>query len=442
MAKMNEMDSNPLHVENTRRPLLEAYPGLKKIPWMPLMDGIPTPVQLLQNLSAEFPGYQVWIKRDDLTSSIYGGNKPRKFEFLFANALKKRKDTMITAGGTGTNHGLASVLFSNALGMKSTVYMFRQPLTWQVQRKLLMYVNLHAEIKLVANYGDLAVRGLGLMLFHPKSYLMLPGGSPLFGLGTVAGCLGFVNAGFELAEQVKAGEIPEPSHVFIAAGSTGSVSGLILGCKLAGLKTKVAAVQVSDAIVTNPSSIERNIKNTLKMMRKADPNIPEVKVTYPDDFLFFDKYLGTEYGCMTREGIAAVDLVARLEGDKGFHLETTYTGKACAAMLDFMKTTPAEGDHAILFWNTYNSRDLTDLAKQSNYDVQKLPKVFRKFFDEKLACFQLRHCTPEIAENCIAYYADDNRCWIVKASHGDDTTACEECPTRKEIEQKNNVKTA
>lgn len=435
------MDNNPLKIDNIRRPLLETFPGLKKIPWMPLMDGVPTPVQLLENLSREFPGYQVWIKRDDLCSSIYGGNKPRKFEFIFADAIKKKKNTMITAGGTGTNHGLASVLFSNALGLKSKVYMNKQPLTWSVQRKLLMYVNLNAEIKLFANYGDLAFRALVLFLFHPKSYLMLPAGSPFFGIGSVVGCLGFVNAGFELAEQIKTGEMPEPKNIFIAAASTGSASGLILGCKLAGLKTKVAVVQVSENIVTNTKAIKRNIKNTLKFMQKADPNVPSTEIKYPDDFCFISGYLGPKYGCMTKEGIAAVDLVARLEADKGFHLETTYTGKAFAAMVEAMKNAPAENDDTILFWNTYNSRDLTDLAKQSNYSFQKLPKAFRKFFNEKLSCFQYKQCSPEIAENCPAFYADDNRCWLVKELHGCDMTACADCDVRNEIEKKISAET-
>src|SRR5208337_1776593 len=105
-------------------------------------------------------GFDVWIKRDDLCSSIYGGNKPRKFEFLLANAIAKKKNRVLTAGGTGTNHGLATVLFSKALGMKSKIYMFEQPLTWGVQKKLLMYLNLDTEIELVHGYGHLALKGL------------------------------------------------------------------------------------------------------------------------------------------------------------------------------------------------------------------------------------------------------------------------------------------
>jgi len=416
--------------------MLEAYPGIaKRVPWMPLMDGVPTPVQKLDVLSKEFPGHEIYIKRDDLTSSIYGGNKPRKFEFIFANAIAKKKDTMVTAGGTGTNHGLASVMFSKALGLKSKVYMFNQPLTWGVQRKLLMYVNLGANIKLVANYGDLAFRALGELLFNPRDYLMLPGGSPLFGLGTVAGCLGFVNAGFELAEQVKAGEMPEPAHIFIAAGSTGSATGLILGCKLAGLKSKISAVMVSANIITNPASIERNVRNTLKFMQKADPGVPSVTLKFPNDFSFYDNYLGSEYGCITKSSQAAVDLVNQLEGGKGFHLETTYTGKTCAAMMDYLRTVPKDRGEIVLLWNTYNSRNLNDLVGDVATTYPKLPKAFHKFFNSKMTCWQYPGCTCKSPRDCLVYQSDENRCWLLKEAHGQDTIRCKDCITRKEIEK-------
>ncbi|MEX2715439.1 MAG: 1-aminocyclopropane-1-carboxylate deaminase/D-cysteine desulfhydrase [Candidatus Sigynarchaeum springense] len=416
--------------------MLEVYPGIAEhVPWMPLMDGVPTPVQKLDALSKEFPGHEIYIKRDDLTSSIYGGNKPRKFEFIFADAFTKKKNTMVTAGGTGTNHGLASVLFSKALGLKSKVYMFNQPLTWNVQRKLLMYVQLGADIKLVSNYGELAFRGLGELLFHPRNYLMLPGGSPLFGLGTVAGCLGFVNAGFELAEQVKAGEMPEPDHIFIAAGSTGSASGLILGCKLAGLKSKISAVMVSAKLITNPASIERNIRNTLKFMRKVEPEIPNMTLKFPNDFAFFDNYLGSEYGCVTKSGQAAVDLVNKLEGNKGFHLETTYTGKTCAAMINFLRSLSSDRKAVILLWNTYNSRDLSFLVGDVASTYPKLPKAFHKFFTQKMACWQYQDCTCKTPSDCPAYQSEENRCWLVKEARGDDTARCKDCSTRKEIEK-------
>ncbi|MFX0100913.1 MAG: 1-aminocyclopropane-1-carboxylate deaminase/D-cysteine desulfhydrase [Candidatus Hodarchaeota archaeon] len=376
------MIGNPLDIENIDRPLLDAFPGLKKLPWMPLMDGIPTPVEKLENISKNFPGYHVWIKRDDLTSTIYGGNKPRKFEFLFANALKKKKKEIITAGGIGTNHGLASTLFCDRLGLKSKLYLFDQPLTSDVQKKLLIYLNFDVKLHLIFSYFMLVIYGMGEAIAHPKSYLMLPGGSSLFGLGTGLGGLGFVNAGFELKEQVDKSLIPEPDYIFIASASTGSAAGLILGCKMAGLKTKVVSVQVSEPILTNPSAILSNIKKINKVIKKVDPKIENVKITYPEDFLFVKGFLGEKYGCVTEHGLKAIEMVKSKEGDKGFKLDTSYTGKAFAAMLDFMEKNPESNDKNVLFWNTYNSRDLTELVEKSNNEFEKLPKSFHKYFKE------------------------------------------------------------
>src|SRR5271167_4777426 len=44
----------------------------------------PTPVQHLAALSR--PGTSLWVKRDDLTNPVYGGNKIRKLEKLLTEA--------------------------------------------------------------------------------------------------------------------------------------------------------------------------------------------------------------------------------------------------------------------------------------------------------------------------------------------------------------------
>ncbi len=96
-----------------RIPLLfEEYPDLEEqIPWLSLVEK-PTPVQSLTNVEEVLKGNNsLWIKLDGYSSSIYGGNKVRKLEFLLADALKKGKTTVATIGGLGTNHGLATTIF-------------------------------------------------------------------------------------------------------------------------------------------------------------------------------------------------------------------------------------------------------------------------------------------------------------------------------------------
>ena len=65
--------------------LFEHYPQLEtKIPWLPI-GNYPTPIEPLPI------GNDVFIKRDDRTSEIYGGNKVRKLEFLLADALARER---------------------------------------------------------------------------------------------------------------------------------------------------------------------------------------------------------------------------------------------------------------------------------------------------------------------------------------------------------------
>ena len=89
--------------------LFKSFPALKnKVPWISLLTNVPTPVNRLKELEKHFTMSDdgaIYIKRDDLNHDIYGGNKMRKFEFLFGDALKKKKKGMQTFGGVGTNQG-------------------------------------------------------------------------------------------------------------------------------------------------------------------------------------------------------------------------------------------------------------------------------------------------------------------------------------------------
>jgi len=50
----------------------------------------PTPVQFLKRLSEEY-GFNIYVKRDDLTELVGSGNKIRKLEYLLWEALKKEQ---------------------------------------------------------------------------------------------------------------------------------------------------------------------------------------------------------------------------------------------------------------------------------------------------------------------------------------------------------------
>ena len=402
------------NMERERPLLFEIYPNLKdKVPWIPLLSNIPTPVDRLEKLEACFQNNntKIFIKRDDKNHNVYGGNKLRKFEFIFAHARKKKRKGIVTIGGTGTNHGLACAIIARELGMRCDLFLFPQPLTWHVQRSLILYNHFGAKLHLSKNFFTLALKVLGHQISHPKHYIMLPGGSLLVGIGSPVGTLGFINAAFELKTQINKGILPEPDVIFVAGGSGGTAAGLIVGCKLAGLQTRVKIIAVSMDWVINPSTVTKNANSAIKYLRKRDKIIPEIKIK-EDDFEVINEYLGSDYGIKTIRGQQAIDKVMETEGrQRKFKLETTYTGKAMAAMLDYISSN---NDEVVLFWNTYNSNDLDHILRTSGFNYHDLPKKFHQFYEEKkFQCWQIVDCPEEIRNNCEAYLNHEYRFWLV-----------------------------
>ena len=91
-------------------PLHTRFPALTEVvPHIPFTAGA-TPVQRAFGNG--------WIKRDDASAGHYGGNKPRKLEFLLADARKQGSARIFTIGGTGSNHCLATTLHGRAHGFE------------------------------------------------------------------------------------------------------------------------------------------------------------------------------------------------------------------------------------------------------------------------------------------------------------------------------------
>ena len=401
----------------SKKPILfDTFPNLEgKVPWISILTRMPSNIDRLTELEKylKLEDSEIYITRDDKDHKIYGGNKLRKFEFIFGEVLKRKKKGVITLGGIGTNHGAACAIVAKELGLNCELFLSLQPVSWHVQRSLLLYHYFGAKLHFTKLFELGVLKSLLYRLFHPKYYLMSIGGSPLFGIGTPLGSIGFINAIFELKNQINEGILPEPDIIFVAAGSTGTAAGLTAGCKLLGLKTKVCAVNVSRDIVVNPKNLIKIANKSIKYLRRRDKSIPDIQVN-KGDFDMIKGYLGSNYGVKTVKGQKAVDLVYELEGEKlGFKLETTYTGKTMAAMLEFLEKEENKSKK-ILFWNTYNSNDLDTYLRETKFDYEKLPKKFHKYFTQKIfQCWQLADCSEDIRNTCSAYLNHEYRFWKV-----------------------------
>jgi 1-aminocyclopropane-1-carboxylate deaminase/D-cysteine desulfhydrase-like pyridoxal-dependent ACC family enzyme len=364
-------------------PLFEYYPLLReRLPYISLGE-FPTPVQKLERLERELGVGQLYIKRDDLSGKLYGGNKPRKLEFILGSALSSGAKEVITFGGAGSNHALATAIYAQQAGLKSISMLMPQPNAQYVRSNLLMShycgAELHpcgAALESVRNMPLVYLSTLYQLLRHrlKNGYLpqlIPPGGS------SPQGVIGFVNAALELKKQVIDGEMPEPEYIYVACGTMGTAAGLILGIRAAKLDSRVVPVRVTSEKFVNSGGMIKLISKTNSLLHSLDSSFPIFEFCAGDLDIRHD-YFGKQYALFTKEGMEAVSLMKDCEGIK---LEGTYTGKTLAALIDDAGTGRLQGK-TVLFWNTLNSRDFSDAI--SELDYHELPRDFHRYFNTEV----------------------------------------------------------
>jgi D-cysteine desulfhydrase len=338
-------------------PLFRAHPTLAlRLPRLALLAG-PTPVETVTYLGRELGLSGLWLKRDDLSHPLYGGSKPRKLELLLGEARALGARTLVTSGGVGSNHALATALFGAKSGFRVALLLLPEPKSKTVHQNLLSDYRLGAEIRIAASRHKAEAEMQALMAADLRVVTIPLGGS------SALGNVGFVNAGFELAEQVRARELPEPDEIYIAMGTMGSAAGLAVGLAAAGLRTRVVAVRASNPDTSRATALRRAAVDTSRFLHELDPAFPLVDPR-PERLVVLGNYLGVGYALKTRAGAQATE---RLRAHKAVALDATYGAKAFAALIDQSRL---RRNARILFWIT-SSAAAVDV---SDVDWRSLPK--------------------------------------------------------------------
>ncbi len=308
------------------------------------LGSFPTPVE---RLPLEPGGSSLWVKREDLSGRLYGGNKVRKLEYLLA---AHRGRPLLTIGGSGSHHILATALYGRMVGCPTYGVMAPQPATPHVQAhrtlieaSLAGWIDMPTRLLIPAGMIQLRLRLLRQGLPSPVD---IPAGG-----SNPVGCLGWVAGGLEIAEQVSAGLLPEPDQVWLPLGSGGNAAGLLVGLRLGGLGTRLMAVRVVEYPLTSGTATRLLAQRTLAMLRRRG-------LTTPPGFSLgglevVDGYLGAGYGHATPAATRALHLAHH---ELGLELDGTYTAKTLAACLDHLQA--AGGRPTALFLDTVNSRPL------------------------------------------------------------------------------------
>ena len=320
--------------------LQARYPGTARLPRRVLAQ-LPTP---LEELAPERIGLDVGrlrVKRDDLTSPLYGGNKVRKLEFLLGQARAEERRAVITFGAYGSNHALATAVHARACGLEPHVVLSPQAPGPFARATLLAHAGLGTVIHPAEGWDGSreAVRARARLRERGVDPLVIPMG------GTNAvGATGYVNAALEIAE---AGDAPD--LVYTAGGTLGTAVGLAVGFAAAHVPTRVVSVRVTPAEVAHEAFARELAAATVAHLRAADADFPDLAF---DELALDlrDEWFEPGYGVVTPETLEAVEAARVL----GLSLETTYTGKAFAA-LSADARAGLLGGLDVLFLNTYSA---------------------------------------------------------------------------------------
>lgn len=299
---------------------------------------LPTPLHRLENISKMFNA-NIYCKRDDMTGFAFGGNKTRKLEFLIADALKKKADTLIGIGGVqsnfcriasaaGSKYGLNVHLVlggsrepEKATGNLLLDYLFGAKTYFVESEEWSDWENIAKEL-----YETLSKKGKNV-------YCMPIGGS------SPVGALGYVKAFKEIMKDCENMNI-KFDYIIHASASAGTQSGLIVGAKLNKWKGKIIGFGVSK----NKKQLKDEIiKLSNEVAEKFDVKINRKNV------IVDDSYMGEKYGAVTKEGLEAVEIFAKKEG---ILLDYVYSGKAASGLIGYLRTNKLEKERNILFLHT------------------------------------------------------------------------------------------
>ncbi len=308
---------------------------LDDFPRVPLAH-LPTPLEAAPRLGAALGLPGLWVKRDDATGLAMGGNKARKLEYLLAEALAQGADVLLTTGGAQSNHARMTAAAACRLGMGCLLCLVDpEPAAWQ--GNLLLDRLFGAEVRflpgltLAQMYAAMDEAAAALRARGRTPYIIPVGGS------TPLGCMGYVQAVRELA-----GQGPEPDALVVATGSTGTLSGVLLGARLFLPRTRVYGVSVSPRA-------EPGKRRCAAIVAEAAALLDVDCSPAPAEIPIWDDWLGPDYGIPTPEGLDAIRLAARTEG---LLLDPVYTGKALAGCRGLAERGELRPEERVVFWHT------------------------------------------------------------------------------------------
>ena len=326
---------------NNKRAALQTE--LDRYPRISLAD-YPTPLHKLPRLSAELQR-PIFLKRDDEIGPGGGGNKTRKLEYLLAEAQQRGARKVATFGGLQSNHVRITAAAARQLGIEPHLFYFEQRpprLEGNLFLNQLFDAKLHfipfgggGEASMTLETTIRLVRLIAWARLGPHYFIPVGGHA-------WRGCLGYVRAALELDVQARELGMTK-AYVVLAAGSGGTLAGMVAGLYLIGSALSPMGIDVGRLWKGFSFSIARLASELCTRLNRPHTFTP---AEIP---LIENTYVGVRYAVPSEQGVAAI---RRLAQSEGVILDPVYTSKAFAGLIDLIERGQLGSDEPIIFLHT------------------------------------------------------------------------------------------
>ncbi len=297
----------------------------------------PTPIEEAARLRVALGGGpRLLVKRDDSIAFGFGGNKVRKLQLVAMEALAAGADTLVTVGGIQSNHARATAATAAKLGLRC-VLIANGARQSKATANALLDLLLGADVVHIDSREERAA-ALSSAMERLRQEGHVPFAIPL-GASTPLGAIGFVRA---IGEMVQQQAIPDV--IIHASSSGGTQAGLVAGCVLYGLPTRVIGVSADDPTDSVAATI-RDIILGIGTMLGVDGQA--LATEHP--IVVDDTQVGGGYGVPSPASREAQQLAARTEA---LFVDHTYTAKALAGLIARVRSEEFGKDETVLFWHT------------------------------------------------------------------------------------------
>jgi 1-aminocyclopropane-1-carboxylate deaminase/D-cysteine desulfhydrase-like pyridoxal-dependent ACC family enzyme len=302
---------------------------------------LPTPLEELPRFAAKLGGgIRVFIKRDDCTGLVLGGNKARHNEFLLADAVASGCDVLVWGALVQSNNCRQTAASCAKLGLECRLYLSKSHYKTEPQGNLLLDYLVGAHVEFTdAKIGPelnahLAAKAEEFRRAGRKPYFWDP--PRVVPLAAVS----YVLCMTEIAEQCGALGLKPDALYVSSAGATGA--GIALGKALLGLPYPARLICPMHWPWHIPTRIADDANAAAGLL-----GVPH-RLT-PNDIDADESYVAPGYGQPSSAGREALHLLATTEA---ILLDHVYTAKALAALVADVRAGKYRSGSSIVFVHT------------------------------------------------------------------------------------------